>query len=46
MYKAHLSDGHIVECFYRKPLIPKSVLMQRHQEGLIFGQRSARAGWS
>ena len=30
-----ISYGHI-ECFYRKPLIPKSVLMQ-YREGLIFG---------
>ena len=34
LYKL-ISYGHI-ECFYRKPLIPKSVLMQ-HREGLIFG---------
>ena len=30
-----ISYGHI-ECFYRKPLIPTSVLMQ-YREGLIFG---------
>ena len=34
LYKL-ISHGHI-ECFYRKPLIPKSVLMA-HREGLIFG---------
>lgn len=34
LYKL-ISYGHI-ECFYRKPLIPKSVLMQ-YREGLIFG---------
>jgi DNA polymerase-3 subunit alpha (Gram-positive type) len=34
LYKL-ISYGHI-ECFYRKPLIPKSVLMA-HREGLIFG---------
>lgn len=34
LYKL-ISYGHI-SCFYRKPLIPKSVLMQ-HREGLIFG---------
>lgn len=34
LYKM-ISHGH-VECFYRKPLIPKSMLMQ-YREGLIFG---------
>lgn len=34
LYKL-ISYGH-VECFYRKPLLPKSLLMQ-HREGLIFG---------
>ena len=34
LYKL-ISYGH-TQCFYRKPLIPKSVLMQ-HREGLIFG---------
>lgn len=34
LYKL-ISYGH-VDCFYRKPLIPKSVLLE-HREGLIFG---------
>ncbi len=34
LYKL-ISYGHL-ECFYKKPLIPKSVLME-HREGLIFG---------
>lgn len=34
LYKL-ISYGHI-ECFYRKPLIPKSILLT-HREGLIFG---------
>ena len=34
LYKL-ISYGHL-DCFYRKPLIPKSVLME-HREGLIFG---------
>ncbi len=34
LYKL-ISHGH-VECFYRKPLLPKSLLMQ-YREGLIFG---------
>ncbi|MBQ8724653.1 MAG: PolC-type DNA polymerase III, partial [Oscillospiraceae bacterium] len=34
LYKL-ISYGHL-ECFYKRPLIPKSVLME-HREGLIFG---------
>lgn len=34
LYKL-ISYGHI-NCFYKRPLIPKSVLME-HREGLIFG---------
>lgn len=34
LYKL-ISYGHI-KCFYKRPLIPKSVLME-HREGLIFG---------
>jgi DNA polymerase-3 subunit alpha (Gram-positive type) len=34
LYKL-ISYGHI-DCFYKRPLIPKSVLME-HREGLIFG---------
>ncbi len=34
LYKL-ISYGHL-ECFYRRPLIPKSVLME-HREGLILG---------